>query len=55
MWFASVASNIGTWMLLYCGRIVADDDAGSIATAGRALVQTATTLPVFLLGLPLPA
>jgi MFS family permease len=50
MWFASVASNIGTWM----HTVGASWLMTTLATSPLpvALVQTATTLPVFLLGLP---
>lgn len=50
MWLASVASNIGTWM----HTVAASWLMTTLATSPLpvALVTTATTLPVFLLGLP---
>ena len=50
MWIASVVSNIGTWM----HTVAASWLMTTLARAPLpvALVQTATTLPVFLLGLP---
>jgi MFS family permease len=50
MWIASVASNIGTWMHTVGGSWLMTSLAASPLLV--ALVQTATTLPVFLLGLP---
>lgn len=50
MWIASVASNIGTWMhTVGASWLMATLAASPLLIA---LVQTATTLPVFLLGLP---
>jgi MFS family permease len=50
MWIASVVSNIGTWM----HTVAASWLMTTLATSPLpvALVQTATTLPVFLLSLP---
>lgn len=50
MWIASVVSNVGTWM----HTVAASWLMTTLATSPLpvALVQTATTLPVFLLGLP---
>ncbi len=50
MWIASVASNIGTWMHTVGASWLMTTLAASPLLV--ALVQTATTLPVFLLGLP---
>jgi MFS family permease len=50
MWIASVASNIGTWMHTVDASWLMTTLAASPLLV--ALVQTATTLPVFLLGLP---
>jgi MFS family permease len=50
MWIASVASNIGTWMHTVGASWLMTTLAASPLLI--ALVQTATTLPVFLLGLP---
>jgi MFS family permease len=50
MWIASVASNIGTWMHTVGASWLMTMLAASPLLV--ALVQTATTLPVFLLGLP---
>ena len=50
MWIASVASNIGTWMHTVGAAWLMTTLAASPLLV--ALVQTATTLPVFLLGLP---
>ncbi len=50
MWIASVASNIGTWMHTVGASWLMTSLAASPLLV--ALVQTATTLPVFLLGLP---
>jgi MFS family permease len=50
MWIASVASNIGTWMHTVGASWLMTTMAASPLLV--ALVQTATTLPVFLLGLP---
>jgi MFS family permease len=50
MWFASVASNVGTWMHTVGASWLMTTLAPSPLLV--ALVQTATTLPVFLLGLP---
>jgi MFS family permease len=50
MWIASVASNIGTWMHTVGASWLMTTLAPSPLLV--ALVQTATTLPVFLLGLP---
>src|SRR5271155_4442939 len=50
MWVASVASNIGTWMHTVGASWLMTTLAASPLLV--ALVQTATTLPVFLLGLP---
>src|SRR5580698_3661594 len=50
MWIASVASNIGTWMhTVGASWLMATMAASPLLVA---LVQTATTLPVFLLALP---
>lgn len=50
MWIASVASNIGTWMhTVGASWLMTTLDASPLLIA---LVQTATTLPVFLFGLP---
>src|SRR5579871_4855747 len=50
LWIASVASNIGTWMQ----NVGAGWEMAILAPTPMlvALVQTATTLPVFLLGVP---
>jgi hypothetical protein len=50
LWLASVASNIGTWMQ----HVGAAWLMASLAPSPTlvALVQAATTLPVFLIGLP---
>jgi MFS family permease len=50
MWFASMASNVGTWM----HTVAASWLMTTIATSPLpvALVQTATSMPMFLLGLP---
>jgi MFS family permease len=50
MWIAAVASNIGTWMHTVGASWLMTTLAASPLLV--ALVQTATTLPVFLLGLP---
>ncbi|HTB13675.1 MAG TPA: MFS transporter [Bryobacteraceae bacterium] len=50
MWIASVASNVGTWMHTVGASWLMTSLAASPLLV--ALVQTATTLPVFLLGLP---
>lgn len=50
MWMASLASNIGTWMHTVGASWLMTTLAASPLLV--ALVQTATTLPVFLLGLP---
>ena len=50
MWIASVASSIGTWMHTVGASWLMTTLAASPLLV--ALVQTATTLPVFLLGLP---
>jgi MFS family permease len=50
MWIASVASNIGTWMHTVGASWLMTTLAASPLLV--ALVQTATTLPIFLLGLP---
>lgn len=50
MWIASVVSNIGTWMHTVGASWLMTTLAPSPLLV--ALVQTATTLPVFLLGLP---
>jgi MFS family permease len=50
MWIASVASNIGTWMHTVGASWLMTSLAASPLLV--ALVQTATTLPIFLLGLP---
>lgn len=50
MWIASVASNIGTWMHTVGASWLMTTLAASPLLV--ALVQTATTLPVFLFGLP---
>jgi MFS family permease len=50
MWFASVVSNIGTWMHTVAAAWLMTTLATSPLPV--ALVTTATTLPVFLLGLP---
>jgi MFS family permease len=50
MWIASVVSNIGTWMHTVGASWLMTMLAASPLLI--ALVQTATTLPVFLLGLP---
>ncbi|MGD1092103.1 MAG: MFS transporter [Bryobacteraceae bacterium] len=50
MWIASVASNIGTWMhTVAAGWLMTMLALSPLLVA---LVQTATTLPVFLIGLP---
>src|ERR1700719_2950505 len=50
MWIASVASNIGTWMhTVGASWLMATLAASPLLVA---LVQTATTLPVFLVSLP---
>jgi MFS family permease len=50
MWIASVVSNIGTWMhTVAAGWLMTTMAASPLLVA---LVQTATTLPVFLLSLP---
>jgi MFS family permease len=50
MWIASLASNVGTWMHTVGASWLMTTLAASPLLV--ALVQTATTLPVFLLGLP---
>ncbi len=50
MWIASVASNVGTWMHTVAAAWLMTTLATSPLPV--ALVTTATTLPVFLLGLP---
>lgn len=50
MWIASVASNVGTWMQTVGAAWLMTSLAASPLMV--ALVQTATTLPIFLLGLP---
>ena len=50
MWLASVVSNVGTWMHTVAAAWLMTMLASSPLPV--ALVQTATTLPVFLLGLP---
>lgn len=50
MWIASVVSNVGTWMHTVGASWLMTKMAPSPLLV--ALVQTATTLPVFLLGLP---
>ena len=50
MWIASVVSNVGTWMHTVGASWLMTTLAASPLLV--ALVQTATTLPVFLLGLP---
>jgi len=50
MWIASVVSNIGTWMHTVAASWLMTTLA--LSPLPVALVQTATTLPVFLLGLP---
>jgi MFS family permease len=50
MWIASVVSNIGTWMHTVAASWLMT--TLSMSPLLVALVQTATTLPVFLLGLP---
>jgi MFS family permease len=50
MWFASMASNVGTWMQTVAASWLMTTLARSPLPV--ALVQTATSLPVFLLGLP---
>jgi len=50
MWFASVASNIGTWMHTVAASWLMTTLA--LGPLPVALVQTATSLPMFLLGLP---
>ncbi|MGH9558598.1 MAG: MFS transporter [Bryobacteraceae bacterium] len=50
MWIASVVSNIGTWMHTVAAAWLMTTLAASPFLVG--LVQTATTLPVFLLALP---
>jgi MFS family permease len=50
MWIASVASNVGTWMQSVGAAWLMT--TLSVTPLLVALVQTATTLPVFLLGLP---
>jgi len=50
MWLASLASNVGTWMQTVAASWLMTTLAASPLLV--ALVQTATTLPVFLLGLP---
>ena len=50
MWIASVVSNVGTWMhTVAAGWLMTTLAASPLLVA---LVQTATTLPIFLLGLP---
>src|SRR5437588_6124816 len=50
LWIASLASNIGTWMHTVGAAWLMTDLSTSSLLVG--LVQTATTLPVFLLALP---
>jgi len=50
LWFASVASNIGTWMQNVGAAWLMTSLAPSPTMV--ALVQAATSLPVFLVGLP---
>ena len=50
MWIASVVSNVGTWMHTVAAAWLMTTLAASPLLV--ALVQTATTLPIFLLGLP---
>lgn len=50
MWIASVASNVGTWMQTVAAAWLMTKLATSPLPV--ALVQTATTLPVFLISLP---
>src|SRR5256885_10490297 len=50
MWIASVASNVGTWMHTVAASWLMTTLAPSPLLV--ALVQTATMLPVFLIGLP---
>lgn len=50
MWIASVVSNVGTWMHTVAAAWLMTTMAASPLLV--ALVQTATTLPIFLLGLP---
>ncbi|MGE5062338.1 MAG: MFS transporter, partial [Betaproteobacteria bacterium] len=50
LWIAAVASNIGTWMQNVGAAWLMTSLAPSPAMV--ALVQAATTLPVFLVGLP---
>jgi MFS family permease len=50
LWIASLASNIGTWMQnVGAGWLMAELSPSPLYVA---LVQTATSLPVFLLGIP---
>ena len=50
LWIASVASNIGTWMQnVGAGWLMTEL---SVSPLYVALIQTATSLPVFLLGVP---
>ncbi len=50
MWIASVVSNVGTWMHTVAASWLMTQLAASPLPV--ALVQTATTLPVFLITLP---
>ena len=50
MWIASVVSNVGTWMHAVAAAWLMTKLATSPLPV--ALVQTATTLPVFLISLP---
>ena len=50
LWFASLASNIGTWMQTVGAQWLLVDQPNAPTLV--ALVQTATTLPVFLLAMP---
>lgn len=50
LWIASLASNIGTWMQnVGAGWLMTELNASPLYVA---LVQTATSLPVFLIGIP---
>src|SRR5207248_6232607 len=50
MWIASVVSNVGTWMQNVGGAWLMTDLTASPVLV--ALMQTATSLPIFLVGLP---
>ena len=50
LWIATLASNIGTWMHdIGAGWLMTSLSSSPVMVA---LIQTATTLPVFLLGMP---